>query len=192
MKAIVLASGSQSRRALLTRLGLDFEVRVSGADETPRDGETVAALVSRLALGKAHAVAAMYPNALIIGSDQAANVGGRILDKPDDDDDARRQLSLCSNTTVDFHTCVCLLDTAENRHWIEDAVTTVHFRKLGAAEIARYVDREKPFDCAGSFRSEALGITLFERIESDDPTALLGLPLITLCAMLRQAGLELP
>ncbi len=189
---IILASGSPSRRALLARLGLDFEVRVSGIDETPRDGETIAAMVARLALGKARAVAAACPDALIVGSDQAACIGGEILGKPADLDAARRQLGLCSDGAAEFHTCVCLLDAAADRHWIKDTVTTVRFRKLSDDEIARYMEREQPLDCAGSFRSEALGITLFDHIESDDPTALLGLPLIALCRMLRQAGLELP
>ncbi len=191
MNKIILASGSQSRRALLTRLGLDFKVQVSGVDETPRDGETIVPLVTRLALEKARAVAATNADALIIGGDQAADVGGEILGKPAGADAARRQLSLCSGNKVAFHTCVCLLG-ADDRYWIEDVVTTVHFRKLSDDEITHYVKCEKPFDCAGSFRSESLGITLFERIESDDPTALIGLPLIALCAMLRQAGLELP
>ncbi len=189
---IVLASASPLRRALLARLKFDFKVEVSGVDETPRDGETVAPLVTRLALAKARAVAAKHPDALIIGSDQTTCVRGEILGKPANADAARRQLTLCSGGTSEFHTCVCLLDAAADRHWIEDVVTTVYFRELSDDEIARYVEHEKPFDCAGSFRSEALGVALFERIESDDPTALLGLPMIATCAMLRQAGLELP
>ena len=192
MNTLILASGSQSRRALLARLEFDFEVRAPEIDETPRESETIEPLVARLALAKAYKVSEAFPNALIIGSDQAASVGDEILNKPAGADAAQRQLSLCSNAAVVFHTCVCLLDSTTDRHWIEDVITTVYFRKLSSDEIARYVEREKPFDCAGSFRSEALGISLFERIESDDPTALLGLPLITLCAMLRQTGLELP
>ena len=189
---IILASESRSRRDLLARLGIDFKVQVSGFDETPRDGETVVPLVKRLALGKARTVAATNPQALVIGSDQAACIGGEILFKPADADAAKRQLALCSGNAVEFHTCVCLLDVAADRHRIKDVTTTVYFRRLSEAEVARYVARDKPFDCSGSMRSETLGITLLERIESEDPTALLGLPLITLCAMLREAGLDLP
>ena len=192
MKQIILASASKPRRALLSRLGIDFTVQVSGVDETPRDGEIVAAMVARLARAKAQAVATKNPKALIIGSDQAADIGGEILGKPADADAAFRQLSLCSDNVASFHTCVCLLDTVGDRDWIQDVITKVYFRKLSSAEITRYIEQEKPFECAGSFRCESLGIALFERVESDDPTALHGLPLITVCKMLRQAGVELP
>ncbi len=189
---IILASESRSRRDLLARLGVDFKVQISGFDETPRGGETIVPLVKRLALGKARTVAATNPQALIIGSDQTACTGGEILHKPADADAAKRQLALCSGSAVEFHTCVCLLDAAADRYQIKDVTTTVLFRKLGEDEIARYVAHDKPFDCAGSVRSETLGITLLERIESEDPTALLGLPLIALCAMFRQTGINLP
>lgn len=189
---IILASESRSRRDLLARLGVDFKVQVSGFDETPRVGETIVPLVKRLALGKARTVAATNPQALVIGSDQAACIGGEILCKPADAGAARRQLALCSGGAVEFHTCVCLLDAAADRYQIKDVITTVHFRKLSEDEVVRYVARDEPFECSGSMRSETLGITLLERIESEDPTALLGLPLITLCAMFRQTGIELP
>ena len=192
MSKIILASESRSRRALLVRLNLDFEVQISGVDETPRKGETIASLVERLALEKARAVGATQSDALIIGSDQAACINNKILGKPADLKAAQRQLALCSGNTTIFHTSVCLLDTMNNRHWVKDVITTVYFRNLSEQEIKRYVETEEPLDCAGSFRSESLGISLFERIESDDPTALLGLPLITLCMMLRQADWKLP
>lgn len=192
MKKIILASGSKSRLSLLKRLRIDFEVCVPGIDETPRPQETIEQLVERLALEKAQAVRKTRPESLIVASDQAACVKGRILGKPADADAAHAQLKLCSGTAVRFHTSLCLLDAAISRQSISTVTTTVYFRQLAADEIRRYVERDTPFDCAGSFRSESLGITLFERIESEDPTALLGLPLMTLSAMLRHAGWELP
>lgn len=192
MRPLILASGSQPRRWLLERLNLDFTVQVSGVDETLRDGESAAQLVKRLAPAKARAVAAIHPEASIIGADQVACADHTILGKPANVAAARRQLALCSGKAVEFHTGVCLLDAASGDCQFEDVLTTVHFRTLSDDEISRYVECEKPLKCAGSFRSEALGSTLLERIESDDPTALPGLPLITLSAMLRRAGWTLP
>lgn len=192
MKRIVLASSSKSRRRLLERLKIDFEVHPPEIDETPRPGEMSESLVERLAVEKAQAVAATQPDALIVSSDQVGCIKNRILGKPATADNACRQLMLCSNSVVIFHTSLCLFDPAQSRPSLETVTTTVRFRKLTEDDIRRYVEREKPFDCAGSFRSETLGITLLESISSDDPTALQGLPLITLAAMLRRAGLELP
>ena len=192
VKKIVLASSSKSRRVLLKRLNVDFEVCIPGIDETPHPRETVDRLVERLASGKARAVSEARPEPLIIASDQAACIKGRILGKPTNADAACEQLTLCSGGTVRFYTSLCLLDAAQNHQSVRTVITTVHFRKLAADEIRRYVKRENPLDCAGSFRSESLGIALFERIESEDPTALLGLPLITLSAMLRCAGWKIP
>ena len=192
MKKIILASGSKSRRALLKRLRVEFGVCVPGIDETPRPRETVERLVERLALEKAQAIGKTRPESLIVASDQAAFIKGRILGKPADAAAAREQLTLCSGNAVRFYTSLCLLDVAEGHRSIDTVTTTVHFRELATDEIRRYVERELPLDCAGSFRSESLGITLFRRIESEDPTALLGLPLMRLSAMLRRAGRELP
>ncbi len=187
---LVLASTSRYRRELLERLRLPFETARPETDETPRAGEAPATLAQRLAAEKAGAVAARHPAAWVIGSDQCAELQGRPLGKPGSREAAVAQLRGMSGQGVRFHTAVCLrrgdacLQAAD--------LTTVHFRALSATEIERYVDVEQPLDCAGSFKSEGLGIALFEAIESRDPTALVGLPLIALCGLLRQAGFELP
>jgi septum formation protein len=190
---LVLASTSVHRRELLARLGVPFRQQSPRVDETPWPAEAPAALAARLAKAKARAVADENPNALVIGSDQVADCGGSILGKPGDGERAHRQLRASSGRRVVFHTAVCLLDTratpARELHAID--TTAVVFRHLGDAEIERYLRRETPFDCAGSFKSEGLGIALFERIETEDPTALIGLPLIPLCRMLRAAGIEI-
>ncbi len=190
---LVLASTSVYRRALLARLGTTFRQHSPQVDETALASETPAELAARLAAAKAHAVAASNPAALVIGSDQVAHCEGRILGKPGDIDNARLQLRACSGRQVQFHTGVCLVDTRDTlaREFYALDVTTVVFRNLDDAEIERYLAREAPFDCAGSFKSEGLGIALFERIESQDPTALVGLPLIALCRLLREAGVEI-
>jgi len=189
---LVLASGSPYRRALLERLGLPFEVVVSDVDETPREGETPDELVARLSRAKARAVATRRPGALCIGSDQIAVHEGRVLGKPGDESRARAQLGAFSGGAVRFLTGLCLLRADPSFEACECVETTVRFRTLGADEIARYVAAERPLDCAGSFRAEGLGIALFESLESTDPTALIGLPLIRLAALLRRAGLNVP
>lgn len=194
MTRVVLASTSRYRRELLARLLSDFAVDAPDVDETPIPGESPRDLAIRLASAKAHAVAARHPDAIVIGSDQVADLDGTALGKPGSVEAARAQLAASSGKTLSFHTALCVLDMHNNAavaHSAHDC-TQVVFRTLDAATIARYVDAEKPLDCAGSFKAEGLGIALFERIESSDPTALIGLPLIALARLLREAGLPLP
>jgi len=190
--ALILASTSSHRRLLLERLGLPFTAVAPGVDETRSFREPVDALVKRLSRAKAEAVAAKHPGALVIGSDQAAEREGEILGKPGDHVTATAQLKAASGKYMKFHTGLCLWDgrTGACQEYVDQ--TRVAFRKLSDGEIERYLDAEKPYDCAGSFKSEGLGITLFEGIESNDPTALVGLPLIALCRFLRTAGMPLP
>jgi septum formation protein len=173
---------------LLERLGLDFEAVAPQADESPLAGETPAATAFRLATAKAQSVATLFPDALIIGSDQVADCQGRAVGKPGTHDNAVAQLHALSGQTVVFHTGLALLDAASGA--LQKALVDVRstFRHLTSEEIEGYLRREQPYDCAGSVRSESLGIALFERIESDDPTALIGLPLIQLARMLQMAG----
>ena len=189
-RPLVLASTSRYRKMLLDRLGLPFEVAAPGTDETALPGETPAATAFRLSEAKARSVAAAHPHALIIGSDQVADCEGRSIGKPGSHKRAVAQLTELSGQTVVFHTGLCLLDAASGR--CETALVDVRstFRFLAADEIEAYLRSERPYDCAGSVRSEARGIALFERIESDDPTALIGLPLIRLTSMLRAAGVD--
>ncbi len=191
---LVLASTSRYRRELLTRFTASFRTRSPDVDESPLATETPSALAIRLAAAKAGAIAAGCPQALIIGSDQVADLDGRTLGKPGAADVARQQLTACSGRRVSFHTAVCLIDTRQTPARIHSEIDTTHvvFRDLHADEIARYVATEKPFDCAGSFKAEGLGIALFEHIESSDPTGLIGLPLIVLARLLRAAGVALP
>lgn len=192
--SVVLASTSRYRAGLLRRLLPDFEIHAPGVDEAPRAGESPQLRAGRLAEAKARAVAERRPGALVIGSDQVAELGGHVLDKPGDPATARAQLASGSGRCVHFHTAVCVLDTRQDpirAHAWRD-LTKACFRPLETAEIERYVAREEPLDCAGSFRCEALGISLFERIETRDPTALVGLPLIALSRLLRECGLPLP
>jgi septum formation protein len=191
---LVLASTSRYRRELLSRLLPEFRVEAPDVDETPRENEAPALLAERLARAKALAVAARNPGALVIGSDQVAEIDGIALGKPGTAERARAQLAASSGRTVVFHTAVCLADARAQpvREHAAADVTRVVFRTLSADEITRYVERENPIDCAGSFKSEGLGIALFERIETTDPTALIGLPLIALADLLRRAGFTLP
>ena len=192
MTTLILASTSPYRRDLLARFGVPFETRSPGVDEPHHAGESPPDRALRLSIEKAQAVARRFPDAVVIGSDQVAASGGRILDKPGNESVCREQLSHLSGATASFYTgCAVVGPNAEIRDSHLD-VTYVVFRTLSADEIARYVDKEKPFDCAGGFKVEALGITLFERVESVDPTALIGLPLIWLAGALRNAGLVLP
>jgi len=188
MPRLVLASTSPYRRALLAQLGLPFDVVAPGTDETPRPGEAPSATARRLAEAKARSVAARYPDALIIGSDQVADCDGRAVGKPGDHAGAVAQLTALSGRTVVFHTGLALLDAARDRCQVALVDVRSTFRDLAPAEIEAYLRRDRPYDCAGSVKSDALGIALFVRIESDDPTALVGLPLIRLTDMLHAAG----
>lgn len=190
MTRLVLASGSRWRRQLLDRLALPYVWASPDIDETPRPGETPQALVERLALAKANRLAEDYPDHLIIGSDQVAMFEGDILGKPHDEAAARDNLARFSGQRVRFMTGLALVDTARREEHVCHEVYDVVFRRLEDVEIAQYVALEKPLDSAGSFRMEGLGITLFERLAGDDPNTLIGLPLIRLCAMLRDAGLD--
>ena len=187
-RLLVLASTSRYRRALLERLGLPFAAVAPVADETPLPGELPARSALRLAERKARSVAAAHPKALIIGSDQVADCGGQPVGKPGNRANALAMLTLLSGKTVVFHTGIAVLDAASGHCATALVDVRSTFRTLSAAEIGAYVDRERPYDCAGAVKSESLGIALFESIESDDPTALIGLPLITLTSMLRDAG----
>jgi len=191
---IVLASTSRYRRELLARLVTDFRIATPDVDETPFANEKPADLARRLAEAKAFAVAGDFAGALVIGSDQVAELDGRPIGKPGTREAAIAQLAASSGRTVVFHTAVCLADARTSPPRIGAATDRTHvvFRQLATDEIARYVDRETPLDAAGSFKSEGLGITLFERIETSDPTALIGLPLMALAALLRAAGFTLP
>lgn len=190
MPPIVLASTSPFRRALLEKLGLAFETASPNADETRGRNEPATELVARLAKAKARAVAPAYPGALIIGSDQVACVDAQILGKPVNRERAFAQLRLASGKSVQFLTGLCLLnaDTGDAQVVVEPF--RVHFRSLTNDQIGGYLDREQPFNCAGSFKSEGLGIALFERLEGDDPNALVGLPLIHLIQMLAREGID--
>ena len=188
---LILASTSRYRRELLERLRLPFHIARPDVDEAPLPGEAPPALARRLAWAKAKAISAQHPDAWIIGSDQVAALGAQPLGKPGTRENALAQLGAMSGRDIAFHTAVCLLRGDEPALEAMDT-TLVRFRELQAKEIERYVDAEQPLDCAGSFKSEGLGIALFEHIESKDPTALVGLPLIALSRMLRGAGFELP
>lgn len=189
---LVLASTSKYRRSLLDRLQIPFTVNGPMIDETAQPGEDPIALVHRLSKAKAQAVAERFPDCVIIGSDQVAVNGRTILGKPGTADRCIQQLSDASGQRVQFHTGVHVIDLKNRRHEAHVDTTTVQFRTLTAEEIRRYVEKENSLDCAGGFKVEALGITLFERVDSQDPTALMGLPLIWLSSALRRAGLLLP
>ena len=188
----ILASTSPYRRALLERLGLDFKVVRPDTDEAHIHGEPPAERALRLAQAKAQSVAEQFPDAIVIGSDQVAAAGTHVLDKPGNAANCRAQLAALSGTSARFHTGCAVIGASASVRLSHLDTTTVFFRQLSAAEIDRYVEREKPFDCAGGFKAEALGISLFESIESTDPTALIGLPLIWLACALRRAGYPLP
>jgi septum formation protein len=188
--ALILGSTSRYRAELLQRLRLPFEAVAPQVDETPHPGEAPAALASRLALAKAHDVAARHPGAIVIGSDQVADLDGEPIGKPGTHERAVAQLRAMRGRSVVFQTAVAVVrqDTAFARVLL--APVTVRFRQLGDAEIEHYLRTEAPYDCAGSAKCETLGIALLEAIESDDPTALVGLPLIRTCALLREAGVD--
>jgi septum formation protein len=188
---LLLASTSPYRRELLSRLRIPFDIARPEVDETPLPGESPLALAQRLAAAKAAAIAARESNAWVIGSDQVAELDAQPLGKPGGRDQALAQLAAMSGRSVAFRTALCVMHRDLGRFDAVDT-TVVRFRSLGGDEIARYVDAEQPFDCAGSFKSEGLGIVLFEAIDTSDPTALVGLPLIATARLLRQAGFALP
>ncbi len=187
---LILASTSRYRRDLLARLRLEFEVARPEVDESALPGETPSVLARRLARAKAAAIALRSPHAWVIGSDQVADLDGAALGKSGSRDGAIAHLQRMSGRPVAFRTAVCVMHGATSFDALD--TTVVRFRDLDHAEIERYVDAEQPFDCAGSFKSEGLGIALFEAIETQDPTALVGLPLIATSRLLRQAGYALP
>jgi septum formation protein len=187
-RRLVLASTSRYRKALLERLGLPFEVAAPQVDERPLGAETPPQTAVRLAALKAQAVRAAHRDALIIGSDQTATSGGRALGKPGDHASAARQLRALSGKSADFHTAVALLDAANGKVQTALVPCRVHFRAFDDARIERYLRKEQPYDCAGSAKAEGLGIALIARIETEDPTSLIGLPLIALTEMLEKAG----
>src|SRR6476661_223494 len=191
-RTLILGSTSRYRRELLGRLGLPFEVVAPEVDETPRPGEAPAELARRLALAKAHAVAVRRPDCIVIGSDQVADLDGEPLGKPGDHARATAQLRRMRGRSVIFQTAVAVACVEADFEQQDLAPVRVAFRALTDGEIESYLSAEQPYDCAGSARSEGLGIALLDAIESDDPTALVGLPLIRTCRMLRAAGLRVP
>lgn len=189
---IVLASTSPFRRELLARLGLAFETANPGTDETPLPDETPQSMALRLSEAKARAIQPAFPNALIIGSDQVAILDQRVFGKPGNHPRAVEQLQALRGRTVNFFTGLCMLNSATGTTQLRAVPTLVTFRNLTDDEIERYLQREQPYNCAGAAKSEGLGITLLSRIEGDDPNALIGLPLIALCDMLRAEGVAIP
>ena len=190
-RQLVLGSSSKYRRELLSRLKVPFEVAVPDLDETPQSGESPRDLALRLALAKANAVAARFPEAVVIGSDQVADLDGEPIGKPGDHARATAQLRRMRARTVVFQTAVAVVCHATGFEQVDLAPVKVRFRDLDDAEIEAYLRSEEPYDCAGSARSEGLGIVILEAIESDDPTALIGLPLIRTSRMIRAAGVRL-
>lgn len=192
MRPLLLASSSRYRQQLLSRLRLSFDSCAPEIDETNLPGEAAEQLVRRLAETKTRALADQYPNHLIIGSDQVAVLDQEILGKPHTFERAKQQLQFASGNSVRFLTGLALLDSRSGRIQVDCVPFTVHFRELNETQIERYLKAEQPFDCAGSFKAEALGICLFRSTEGEDVTSLVGLPLIRLVDMLRNEGIELP
>ena len=191
-RPLVLGSTSRYRRELLSRLRLAFDVAAPDVDETPQPGEAPRALALRLALAKARDVAARHPQAIVIGSDQVADLAGRPLGKPGTHERAMAQLRAMSGQTVVFQTALSVVCVATGFEQTDLAAVEVRFRTLNEGEIERYLRAEQPYDCAGSAKSEGLGIALLEAIHNDDPSALVGLPLIRTARLLRAAGCMLP
>ena len=192
MLPIILASSSPYRRQLLARLELEFTAISPAVDESPRPGEGPAALASRLAQAKAEAVAGSNTAHLIIASDQVASLDGRIIGKPGDHQSALAQLSACSGRELTFYTGLCLLNSDTMNRQCSTELFRVRFRQLRPEQIERYLRIEQPYDCAGSFKMEGLGIALFSQLTGDDPNTLIGLPLIRLVDMLANEGITLP
>ncbi len=191
-KGLILASTSRYRRALLERLGLPFDCVAPDADESRLPREPAAQMAARLARLKAEAVASKYPHAVVIGSDQVALRGNEVLGKPGSVERCREQLQKSSGKEVVFLTAVHVIDGTGGRVESHIDRTVVKFRELSDAEIDRYIERDNPLDCAGGFKAESLGIALFDRIDSSDPTGLTGLPLSWLCGALRRARVQIP
>ena len=191
-KTLVLGSTSPFRKELLERFRLDFAVDSPDIDETPLNKETPEDYVLRLSLEKAKAVAEHQPNSLIIGSDQCSILNGVIRGKPENHENAIQQLSESSGQCVSFLTGLCLYDSSDDSYQLDLVPYHVDFRELSAEEIESYLRAEEPYFCAGSFKSEGLGVTLFKTMRGDDPTSLIGLPLIRLAEMLREKGIALP
>jgi len=193
---LLLASSSSYRRALLERLQLPFIWQSPELDESPLANEAPQALVQRLALSKARALASRHPEHIIIGSDQVAVLDDQVLGKPLHAQGAFKQLTAASGRSVTFLTAVAVLDTRTTAAQVNEQVAcvpfTVHFRQLSDGQIQRYIAKEQPFDCAGSFKSEGLGVSLFKSTEGSDATSLVGLPLIRLCDMLNACGIAVP
>ncbi len=189
---LILASSSPYRRELLARLQVKFLCQSPVIDETALDGENAIALVMRLSEAKARKVAKSYPAAIVIGSDQVALLNNQILVKPGNHDKARQQLEQACGKNVIFNTGLCVFNATTGSVQIDCIPYSVKFRSLDVNEIERYLEKEKPYDCAGSFKSEGLGASLLEKMSGDDPTALIGLPLIRLSQMLRNEGIALP
>ncbi|WP_077286060.1 Maf family protein [Cognaticolwellia aestuarii] len=190
MKKLVLGSTSPFRKEILAKLNIPFDCAKPNIDETALDHESPVALVERLAIEKAKAVASEYPDALIIGSDQVAMCDGEILGKPHNFENAVKQLEKFSNKTVVFYTGLCVYDSGLDFTTALIEPFLVHFKTLSRAEIENYLHAEQPYNCAGSFKSEGLGICLFEKLEGNDPNTLIGLPLIKLVELLKQHGLD--
>lgn len=188
---LVLASGSVYRRDLLSRITRDFDILVPAIDESPAADELPGDLALRLARMKAAAIANLHTHATVIGSDQVAALGSRILSKPGNETTAIQQLLTCSGQQVRFYTAVCVLNRQKQFDEAHTDITTVTFRDLSTEEIEAYVRADKPLDCAGSFRAESLGVALFEAIENTDPTAIVGLPLIWLSGCLQRSGIRI-
>jgi septum formation protein len=189
--SLILASASPYRRELLERIVATFDVAPSSVDESPAQDEQPDGLAQRLASAKAASIASANPDAVVIGSDQVASYAGNILGKPGNHANAAKQLLACSGRPVIFYTAVSVV--CESHGFVEHHtdITTVNFRTLTATEIDRYLKHDQPWDCAGSFRAESLGVTLFESIDNKDPSAIIGLPLIWLAGSLRRAGVQL-
>lgn len=192
LRPLMLASTSRYRAALLGRFGLPFDTASPAVDEAERPGEAPRARALRLSEAKAEAVALQYPDAVVIGGDQVAALGARILRKPGNAGTCREQLRLLSGAAAEFHTACTVRCVSAALELTHVDTTTVRLRSLSDAEIDRYIEREQPFDCAGGFKAEALGISLFDRMDSQDPTAIVGLPLIWLAGALRTAGCAIP
>ena len=192
MRPLILGSSSPYRRELLERLRLDFEVDSPDIDETPRPGEIAPDYVKRLAHEKAEEVGARHPDTLVISSDQCAELNGQLLGKPGTHDVAVEQLRRLSGQEAAFLTGLCLLDTASGTCRYFESRHTVYYKELSEDMIEHYLESEQPYNCTASFKSEGLGITLVHHISGDDPTALIGLPMIHLIELLRDAGLEIP
>ena len=191
MANLILASTSPFRKAILEKLDIPFSTQSPEIDETPVENETPEQLVERLSITKAKAIADKLDEGLVIGSDQVAVIDGQILGKPGNHENAIKQLQFASGKTVTFLTGLCLYNAASRKHQVEVVPFNVVFRKLTEQQIDNYLKKEQPYNCAGSFKSEALGISLFDKLEGDDPNTLIGLPLIRLVRMLEREGIAI-